>query len=138
MAENFDVIVIGLGGFGSSTLYELAKRGVRALGIEQFGVAHDRGSSHGETRIIRKAYFEHPDYVPLLNHTYDMWRELESESGNELMNLAGLVLSGCASGVSQPAIAALAVASVDERDMGIANGMNQQVTWVGTSPASRP
>ena len=98
MAESFDVIVIGLGGFGSSTLYELAKRGVRAVGIDQFDIGHCLGSSHGETRIIRRAYFEHPDYVPLLNHTYDMWKELESESGKALMNLTGLVLSGSADG----------------------------------------
>ena len=66
MSETYDCIVLGVGGFGSGTLYHLARRGVRVLGIERFGVAHDRGSSHGETRIIRKAYFEHPDYVPLL------------------------------------------------------------------------
>jgi sarcosine oxidase len=65
MSETYDCIVLGVGGFGSAALDHLARRGVRALGLDQFGVAHDRGSSHGETRIIRKAYFEHPDYVPL-------------------------------------------------------------------------
>ena len=65
MSETYDCIVLGVGGFGSGVFYHLAKHGVRVLGIEQFGIAHDRGSSHGETRIIRKAYFEHPNYVPL-------------------------------------------------------------------------
>ena len=94
MPDTYDAIVIGLGGFGSGALYHLARRGVRVLGIEQFGVAHDRGSSHGETRIIRKAYFEHPDYVPLLVRAYELWRELESECGRTLMHLGGLMLAG--------------------------------------------
>lgn len=70
MPKQFDVIVLGLGGLGSATLFHLAHRGLRVLGIEQFNIAHDRGSSHGETRVIRKAYFEHPDYVPLLERAY--------------------------------------------------------------------
>src|SRR5262245_17330109 len=81
MQMTYDVIVLGVGGFGSGALFHLARRGARVLGIEQFGVAHDRGSSHGQTRIIRKAYFEHPDYVPLLERAYELWRELEQESG---------------------------------------------------------
>lgn len=104
MAETYDVIVVGLGGFGSATAYQLAKRGAKVLGLEQFELAHACGSSHGETRIIRRAYFEHPDYVPLLNYTYDMWRELESESGRELMNLCGLVLAGPADGEAVPGV----------------------------------
>src|SRR5688572_5401616 len=92
--ESFDVIVIGVGGFGSGAFYHLAKRGVKVLGIEQFGIAHDRGSSHGETRIIRKAYFEHPNYVPLAIRAYELWRELEAESGQDLMRLPGIVLAG--------------------------------------------
>lgn len=94
MTEAFDCIVLGVGGFGGGTLYHLAKRGASALGIERFGVAHDRGSSHGETRIIRKAYFEHPDYVPLLHRAYDLWGELEAETGNTLMHRCGLLLAG--------------------------------------------
>lgn len=104
MSETYDVIVIGLGGMGSAAIYELSKRGANVLGIEQFGVAHARGSSHGETRIIRRAYFEHPDYVPLLDHTYRQWRELEQESGNNLMDLCGLVLSGPADGEAVPGV----------------------------------
>ena len=77
-----DCLVIGLGGVGSAALRHLAARGVRAIGIERFGVAHDRGSSHGETRVIRQAYFEHPDYVPLLRSAYGLWDDLAAESGD--------------------------------------------------------
>ena len=63
---NYDVIILGTGGVGSAAAYHLAKRGAKVLGIDQFPGGHDRGSSHGETRVIRQAYFEHPDYVPLL------------------------------------------------------------------------
>lgn len=94
MSETYDCIVLGVGGFGSSALYHLARRGVRALGLERFGVAHDRGSSHGETRIIRKAYFEHPDYVPLLKRAYELWSELEAESGQKLYSEYGLLIGG--------------------------------------------
>ena len=64
--QRYDAIVIGLGGIGSAALYHLALRGKRALGIEQFGIAHELGSSHGATRIIRLAYYEDPSYVPLM------------------------------------------------------------------------
>jgi sarcosine oxidase len=94
MAEHYDCIVLGVGGFGSGVLYHLAKRGVRTLGIEQFGIGHDRGSSHGETRIIRKAYFEHPDYVPLLHRAYDLWHELEQETRRKLLHPVGLFIAG--------------------------------------------
>jgi sarcosine oxidase len=102
MSETFDCIVIGVGGFGGGALYHLARRGCRVLGIERFGVAHDRGSSHGETRIIRQAYFEHPDYVPLLLRAYELWRELESETGQTLMRLHGLLLAGPPDGEAIP------------------------------------
>ncbi len=94
MDDPYDVIVLGVGGMGSAALYHLAQRGVRACGIERFGIAHDRGSSHGDTRIIRKAYMEHPDYVPLLHRAYDLWEELEEETGRELFLRTGLLLSG--------------------------------------------
>ena len=81
--ERFDVAVVGLGVMGAASLYRLAKRGVRAIGIEQFVPGHDRGSSHGETRIIRLVYFEHPSYVPLLREAYSLWRELEAEAGQQ-------------------------------------------------------
>ena len=74
----YDVIVIGMGAMGSATVYELASRGLRVLGLERFDIGHDRGSSHGVSRIIRLAYSEHPSYVPLLRRAYERWRELES------------------------------------------------------------
>ncbi len=79
---------------GSAALYHLARRGLRVLGLEPFGVAHDRGSSHGQTRIIRKAYFEHPAYVPLLHRAYTLWGELEAIVGRQLFWRTGLLLSG--------------------------------------------
>lgn len=94
MADAFDVIVLGIGGFGSGAAYHLARRGVRVLGLDQFRPNHDRGSSHGETRIIRKAYFEHPDYVPLLLRAYDLWADLEAESQRQLFWKCGLMLAG--------------------------------------------
>ena len=74
--KHYDCIVIGFGGVGSAALWEAAKRGWSVLGIDQFGTAHDQGSSHGHTRIIRRAYFEHPSYVPLVARAYELWDEL--------------------------------------------------------------
>jgi len=101
---NYDVIVIGVGGVGSAAIYQLALRGARVLGIEQFGVAHDRGSSHGHTRVIRQAYFEHPDYVPLLTTAYQLWRDLERETANTLFHRVGLLEVGPAGGVLIPGV----------------------------------
>ena len=74
----YDVIVIGVGGMGSATCFHLAARGQRVLGLEQFDVPHQLGSSHGVNRIIRLAYAEHPSYVPLLRRAYELWRELDT------------------------------------------------------------
>jgi sarcosine oxidase len=82
----YDVIIVGLGGMGSATAFELARRGVRVLGLEQFALGHDLGSSHGHTRIIRKAYYEHPDYVPLVTRAYEGWHDLEGRSGRRLLS----------------------------------------------------
>jgi len=90
----FDVVVVGLGATGSAALYQLARRGVRVAGIERFTPGHDRGSSHGETRIIRLGYFEHPSYVPLLRRTYALWRELEAASATKLLHITGIVEIG--------------------------------------------
>jgi len=92
--ERFDAIVIGIGGAGSAALYHLARRGKRVLGIEQFGIAHELGSSHGLTRIIRLAYYEHPDYVPLLRRAYELWRGLERDSGKRLLHITGSIDAG--------------------------------------------
>ena len=75
--KRFDTIVVGTGGIGTAAAYHLAARGVHVLGLDRFPLAHDRGSSHGQTRLIRQAYFEHPDYVPLLLRAYALWRDLE-------------------------------------------------------------
>jgi sarcosine oxidase len=90
----FDTIIVGLGGAGSAAAYHLARRGLRVLGLEQFTPLHDRGSSHGHTRVIRQAYFEHPDYVPLLLRAYELWAELERERGVELMLTRGGLMIG--------------------------------------------
>lgn len=92
--QTFDVIVLGIGGVGSAALYHLARRGARVLGIEQFGLAHDRGSSHGQTRLIRQTYFEHPDYVPLVQRAFDAWRVLEETTGADLYREVGLIQIG--------------------------------------------
>ena len=90
----YDAIVIGVGGMGSAALYHLARRGLRVLGLEQYNLAHDRGSSHGETRLIRRAYFEHPAYVPLIDRSYALWEELERETSHRLLHRCGLLLGG--------------------------------------------
>ena len=91
---SYDVIVLGLGGMGSAALRHLAARGQRVLGLEQFSPPHDRGSSHGRTRVIRQAYFEHPAYVPLLLRAYELWRQLEHDTGEQLLLLPGGLMMG--------------------------------------------
>ncbi|MGE3540805.1 MAG: N-methyl-L-tryptophan oxidase [Candidatus Tectimicrobiota bacterium] len=87
--ETYDVIVVGVGGMGSATVCHLARRGVRVLGLEQYDIPHDRGSSHGVSRIIRLAYFEHPSYVPLLHRAYELWWALEREVAERLLLVTG-------------------------------------------------
>src|SRR5262245_28874712 len=103
-AASYDAIVLGIGGVGSAALWQLARRGLRVLGIDRFAPPHDRGSSHGQTRIIRQAYFEHPDYVPLLIESYALWRELEQIVGRQLLRETGLVEVGPADGVVVPGV----------------------------------
>ena len=95
---HFDAIVCGLGAMGSAALNHLARRGQRVLGIEQFAPGHDRGSSHGGTRIIRLGYFEHPSYVPLLRRAYELWRELETAAGRRLLHVTGIAEIGAPAG----------------------------------------
>ena len=94
MTKHYDAIVIGLGGMGSAALYHLAKRGLKALGIEQFEVPHNLGSSHGISRIIRLAYYEDLTYVPLLRRSYALWEELEREFGKQLFFRTGSIDMG--------------------------------------------
>ena len=90
----YDVIVLGLGGMGSAALYHLARRGLRVLGLERFDLVHEHGSSHGLTRIIRLAYWEHPTYVSLLRRAYELWRELETLAGERLLHITGSIDAG--------------------------------------------
>ncbi len=94
MPQTYDVIVIGLGGMGSAAAYQLAARGQRVLGLERHTPAHDHGSSHGQSRIIRQAYFEDPAYVPLLLRAYELWRQIEAETGQELLVVTGGLMIG--------------------------------------------
>jgi len=91
---SFDVAVIGLGVMGSAALDALARRGRRVIGIDRFAPGHDRGSSHGATRIIRLGYFEHPSYVQLVGAAYPLWRELEARSGQSLLSVTGILEIG--------------------------------------------
>ena len=93
-SQHYDAIVIGLGGMGSAALYQLAQRGKRVLGIEQFGIVHDKGSSHGVTRIIRLAYHEHPSYVPLMRRAYELWRDLEASTEEQVLHITGSIDAG--------------------------------------------
>lgn len=79
---SFDVIILGVGSMGSAAAYHLARRGVRVLGLEQFSIPHSQGSHNGFSRMIRLAYFEHPDYVPLLRAAWDLWPKIEAEADN--------------------------------------------------------
>jgi sarcosine oxidase len=83
---------------GSATLFHLARRGVRVLGLERYDLLHEYGSSHGLTRIIRLAYWEHPGYVALLRRSYQLWRELERLSGERLLHITGSIDGGPANG----------------------------------------
>jgi sarcosine oxidase len=94
IARRYHTIVVGVGGAGSPTIYELAKRGKRVLGIERFDIPHDMGSSHGHTRIIRLAYYEHPSYVMLLRRAYELWSEIEQAAGETLLHLTGSIDAG--------------------------------------------
>jgi sarcosine oxidase len=92
--SGYDAVVIGLGAMGSAALCQLARRGLRVLGLERHQPGHPFGSSHGLTRIIRLGYFEHPSYVPLLRRAYELWRELEAETGRPLLHVTGILELG--------------------------------------------
>lgn len=87
----YDCIVIGVGSMGASACYHLASRGQKVLGIEQFSILHKNGAHSGQTRIIRKAYFEHPDYIPLLQRAYENWKSLEAMTGEQVYYPCGLL-----------------------------------------------
>ncbi|MGH7136190.1 MAG: N-methyl-L-tryptophan oxidase [Pirellulales bacterium] len=96
--KRYDAIVLGVGGVGSAALYHLARRGLRVLGIDRFSPGHARGSSHGGTRIIRQAYFEHADYVPLVLRAWELWTELAERRGEPMFAEVGLLQVGSPQG----------------------------------------
>jgi len=111
--ERFDSIVIGTGGMGAAALMHLAARGARVCGLDRFPPGHDRGSSHGQTRLIRLAYFEHPDYVPLLRRAYELWHALGAATGRPLLVESGLLMAGPPDGeVVAGAVASAAIHSL--------------------------
>jgi len=95
----YDAIVVGVGGMGSAACWQLARRGLRVLGLKRFDIPHAMGSSHGVTRIIRLPYYEDPAYVPLLRRAYALWRELEAATGRRVMHLHGSLDGGPEDGV---------------------------------------
>ena len=94
MSCAYDTIIVGLGGMGSATAFQLASCGQRVLGLDQFTPPHRHGSSHGQSRVIRQAYFEDPAYVPLLLRAYELWRELENVSRKHLLTITGGLMLG--------------------------------------------
>ena len=90
----YDVAVVGLGGMGSAILAHAAARGASVIGLEQFGAAHELGASSGKSRLVRKAYFEDAAYVPLVLRAYELWRDLERRTGEELLFITGLLTVG--------------------------------------------
>lgn len=92
--NQYDVIVIGLGGMGSAAAYRLARRGQRVLGIDRFAPVHNLGSSHGGSRITRQAYFEDPAYVPLLLRAHELWDGVERDSGRKIFTRCGGIMLG--------------------------------------------
>jgi sarcosine oxidase len=102
MAKIIDVIVLGLGANGSSALYHLSKTPQAVIGIDQFNPPHNRGSSHGQSRIIRQAYHENPLYVPFIKEAYKWWHQIEEASGKKLLlETGGIMLGDESSGVIQ-------------------------------------
>ena len=94
MRNHFDVIVAGVGSMGSSACYELAKTGLSVLGLEANSLVNDKSSHSGQTRIVRKAYFEHSDYIPLLNAAYRGWEALEQVTDKQFYHAVGLAYFG--------------------------------------------
>lgn len=115
MDAAWDVIIAGLGAMGSAAAFHLARRGVRVLGLDRFQPPHTHGSSHGRSRIIREAYFEHPDYVPLLQRAYALWDEAERLGGRRLFHRTGGLM------ISRPGDAVFAGARRSAVEHGLAH-----------------
>jgi sarcosine oxidase len=120
---HFDAIVVGLGAMGSAVSYQLATHGFKILGLEQFSLNHTNGSSHGKTRIIRTAYFEHPAYVPLVQRAFELWLQLQSESGERLIEMTG----GLMFGLPESALVSGAIASAKQHNLAFETLASNQV-----------
>jgi sarcosine oxidase len=130
--ETYDVAVVGLGAIGSAAACHVAGRGLRVLGIDRHSPPHALGSSHGRTRIIREAYFEHPLYVPLVRRAYELWAALERESGRPLLRIVG----GLNLGRPDSALVAGARRSVEQH--GVPHAVLQAAEVAADHPALRP
>jgi sarcosine oxidase len=117
MNRSFDVIVGGLGAMGSSALSHLAGRGIKVLGVDRHSPPHSLGSTHGNSRVIREAYYEHPLYVPLVRRAFENWRQLEEESGRSIYHRTGGIMLGRPDG---PVISGSLVSAVEH---GIAHSL---------------
>lgn len=106
--RHFDYLVLGLGGAGSAALYHLARRGLHVAGLDRFPIAHDRGSSHGHTRLIRQSYFEHPSYVPLVQRAFELWEQVSEDHGRDVYYETGIVEAGPEEGELVPGVLASA------------------------------
>ncbi|MEM8952696.1 MAG: N-methyl-L-tryptophan oxidase [Verrucomicrobiota bacterium] len=102
MSSSYDVIIAGIGSMGSAAAYHLAKRGKRVLGLNPHEIPHNLGSHHGRSRMIRQSYYEHPDYVPLLQRAYDLWSDLQEQSETPFFHLTGAVYFGAPDGAIVP------------------------------------
>jgi sarcosine oxidase len=133
VADSFDVIVVGLGAMGGATAFHLARRGLRVLGLERFESGHARGSSHGESRIIREIYFEHPLYVPIVRRAYELWQELERESGERLLTITGGLMIGPRDGTLATGV--LASAAAHEIPHEVLSAAELRVRFPGFDPS---
>lgn len=132
--KRFDAIVVGVGAVGSAAVYQLARRGTRVVGLDRFPPGHDQGSSHGQTRIIRLAYFEHADYVPLLQRAFGLWGELQAASGSTLYRQVGLLQVGLPDGEVVKGV--LECARQHSLDVETLSEREIVKRWPGFSPAS--
>lgn len=132
MERSYDVAIAGLGAMGSASARALARRGLRVIGFDRFAPPHALGSSHGASRIIREAYFEHPSYVPLVQHAYRLWEELERESGETLLVRTGGLMVGPREGH----LVSGALASA--REHGLAHELLDDAAISRRVPALRP
>ncbi|MBA4169067.1 MAG: N-methyl-L-tryptophan oxidase [Chloroflexi bacterium] len=138
MSERYDSIVIGLGGMGSASAYHLARRGQRVLGLEQFDLLHERGSSHGLTRIIRLAYHEDPSYVPFLRRSYELWHDLEADADERLLVTTGSIEGGPEDGpMFRGALEAAELHDIPHEVLDAAELRRRYPAYAGLDPATR-